>query len=208
MQTLHPRRRLALCMLTLAAAATCAPGAVLAQGAGPGCAGGALACQDLGGFAASALRINITRKDGATAYQGVRTTVRVHNTGDKPLVLGYREGSNRISDDQGNVYTFRKPTVAGIGIVGRQGADGQFALAPGQAREFSLEGVLQYASQRTVAGKVFTHDFTLVEMQAVSATQLRLVRDHAVSFPELAATPTAQRIDAAAQLIDSLRKKH
>lgn len=213
MQTLHhPRRWLALA--ALAPALVFAAGTASAQ-AGGGCAGVvAAACQDLGAFVATALRINVTHKDAPTAYQGVRTTVRVRNSGDKPLVLAYREGSSRVSDDQGNLYTWRKPDVAGIGIAGRQGTDGQFVLAPGQAREFSLDGVLQYARSRTVAGKVFTHDMTLVELQAVSPTQLRMVREHAVSFTDLrasmpaAAAPVTQRLDAAAQLIDSLRKKH
>ncbi|MFA6262523.1 MAG: hypothetical protein WC760_13735 [Bacteroidia bacterium] len=169
----------------LLAAACCTVHVAVAAPPPEGCDPGVLACQALGGFVASAVRINVTRKDANTAYQGVRTTIRLFNHGPRPLVLAYREGSSRVSDDNGNVYGWRRAEVAGIGVVSRGKADAQFVLASGESREFSVDGVLQYSRARTVAGNVFTHDLTLVEMQPISPTQVRMVRDHLLSFTNL-----------------------
>jgi hypothetical protein len=203
-------RRRVLCAAALWAASA---GPVFAQAAQParaGCDGGAgaQACKDMGDFLVSAVRVTVSRKDANTAYQGVRTLLRLQNVSNRPLALGYREGSSRVTDNNGNVYTWGRTQVQGIGIVSRQAADAQFVLAPGQAREFTLENVLQYSRARVVAGNVFTHDFTLVEMAAASPTQVRMVREHAVSLSDLsAATGAAGSVAAegATRLIEALR---
>jgi hypothetical protein len=162
--------------------------------AATGCASvsGVQACQNLGPFLASAVRVGISRKDAPTAYLGVRTTVRFQNVSDRPLILAYRVGSQKVTDDKGLVYNWNRGSyelkaISGIGFVTRDSADPQFVLRPGESREASFEAVLQYSMRRDVPGTVYTHDLTIVELEAASARQVRTVRDHAVSFTGLRA---------------------
>ena len=161
--------------------------------AAPGCeiVTGALACQNLGPFLASATRVTLSRKDAPTAYVSVRTTVRFQNVSDRPVILAYRVGSQKVTDDKGLVYNWNRgsyelKSIAGIGLVTRDSADPQFVLAPGEARDASFEGVLQYSMRREVPGTVYNHDLTIAQLEVVSGRQVRTVRDHAVSFANLA----------------------
>lgn len=104
-------------------AAFIALGVAAGQGvqAAPGCetVTGVLACQNLGPFLASATRVTLSRKDGPTAYVGVRTTVRFQNVSDRPLILAYRVGSQKVTDDKGLVYNWNRgsyelKSIAGI----------------------------------------------------------------------------------------------
>jgi hypothetical protein len=194
--------------LAAACAAAAFGAAALATGpvhAAPGCesVSGVQACQNLGPFLASAVRVGISRKDGPTAYVGVRTTVRFQNVSDRPLILAYRVGSQKVTDDAGLVYNWNRGSyelkaISGIGFVTRDGADPQFVLRPGEAREASFEGVLQYSMRRQVPGTVYTHDLTIVELEVASSRQVRMVRDHAVSFPGLRAGAAGGAAPAAA----------
>jgi hypothetical protein len=154
--------------------------------AASGACGGTPNCSDLGPFTATVVKVNVTRQDNVTAYQGVRTTVRFTNTGSEPLILGYRDRSSSVTDNNGLAYRWSSK-AHGIGTVSRNGADAQFRLAPGQSREAAFEGVLQYSMRRQVAGSVFTHDITLVELVPVGVNQLREARDHMLSFSGLTA---------------------
>jgi hypothetical protein len=144
-------------------------------------------CQNLGPFTATVTKVNVTRQDSVTAYQGVKTTVRFTNIGRQPLVLGYRDKTSAVTDDKGLAYRWSSKAT-GIGLVSRGVADPQFQLASGESREASFEGVLQYSMRRQVAGNVFQHDFTIVELAQVGPRQIRELRDHAVSFSQLSAT--------------------
>ena len=154
--------------------------------AADGCAGVAH-CRDLGAFTATVTQVKVTRKDAPTGYQTVRTTLRLTNTGDRPLALGWRSGASLVSDDQGLAYTWSNK-AHGIGVVDRHGADAQFQLAPGESRVASFDGVVQYDMRRQVAGTVFAHDITLVELAPLGARQLRTVRDHLVALSGLTAS--------------------
>ncbi|HEY1132484.1 MAG TPA: hypothetical protein VGF12_23965 [Roseateles sp.] len=158
----------------------------VAMGAGDPCAGVAN-CRNLGPFTAAVVKVNVTRQDNVTAYQGVRTTVRFTNVSDRPLILGYRDRSSAVSDNQGLAYRWSAKAY-GIGVVARGSADPQFQLAPGESREASFDGVLQYSMRRQVAGNVFSHDITIVELGLVGAQQVRELRDHAVGFTGLTGT--------------------
>jgi len=144
-------------------------------------------CQNLGPFTATVVKVNVTRQDNVTAYQGVQTTVRFTNVGQQPLVLGYRDKTSAVSDNNGLAYRWSSK-ASGIGIVARGSADPQFRLAPGESREASFDGVLQYSMRRQVAGNVFQHDLTIVQLAQVGPQQIREVRDYAVSFSQLTAT--------------------
>lgn len=147
-------------------------------------------CQNLGPFTAAVVGVNVTRQDSTTAYQGVHTTIRFTNTGNKPLVLGYRDKTSAVSDNNGLAYRWSSKAI-GMGVVSRGSADPQFQLAPGESREASFDGVLQYSLRRQVAGNVFQHDITLVQLALVGPQQVREVRDFALSFPQLRATSGA-----------------
>lgn len=157
-----------------------------AMAAGDPCAGVAN-CRNLGPFTATVVKVNVTRQDRVTAYQGVRTTVRFINVSDRPLILGYRDRSSAVSDNQGLAYRWSAKAY-GIGVVARGSADPQFQLAPGESREASFDGVLQYSMRSQVAGNVFSHDITIVELGLVGAQQVRELRDHAIGFTGLTAS--------------------
>lgn len=144
-------------------------------------------CRNLGPFTATVVKVNVTRQDSVTAYQGVRTTVRFTNVSDRPLILGYRDHSSAVSDNQGLAYRWSAKAY-GIGVVARGSADPQFQLAPGESREASFDGVVQYSMRRQVAGNVFSHDITIVELGLVGGQQVRELRDHAVGFTGLIAS--------------------
>jgi hypothetical protein len=144
-------------------------------------------CQNLGNFTATVIKVNVTRQDAVTAYQGVRSTVRLTNTGAAPLVLGYRDHSSVVSDNNGLAYRWSSKAT-GIGVVSRGSADPQFRLAPGVSRDASVEGVVQYSRRRPVAGNVFSRDITLVELSLVGDRQVREARDHVLNFAGLTAT--------------------
>jgi hypothetical protein len=144
-------------------------------------------CRNLGPFTATVVKVNVTRQDSVTAYQGVRTTVRFTNIGDRPLILGYRDHSSAVSDNRGLAYRWSAKAY-GIGVVARGSADPQFQLAPGESREASFDGVVQYSMRRQVAGNVFSHDITIVQLAVVNGQQVRELRDHAVGFTGLTAS--------------------
>ncbi|MEP7282599.1 MAG: hypothetical protein ABI696_11530, partial [Rubrivivax sp.] len=150
------------------------------------CAGQAH-CQNLGHFTATVIKVNVTRQDTVTAYQGVRSTVRLTNTGSVPLVLGYRDHSSVVSDNNGLAYRWSSKAT-GIGVVSRGSADPQFRLAPGESRDATFEGVVQYSMRSQVAGNVFSHDITLVELNLVGDRQVREARDHGLNFSGLTAS--------------------
>lgn len=179
-----PPRVLAMRLLGVAASALitlCAP----ARAADP--CQGIPHCQNLGPFTATVVKVNVTRQDNVTAYQGVRTTVRFTNTSPQPIVLAYRDKSSAVSDNNGLAYRWSSKAT-GIGVVSRGVADPQFHLSPGETREASFDGVVQYSMRRQVAGNVFQHDITIVQLAQVGPQQIREVRDYALSFSGLSAT--------------------
>lgn len=189
MQTLNlvfPRLLLAaVSALALAAPAQASTAACAQEGA-------VQACQDFGHFTVSATRVHVTRAAGKDrrkpAAQGVRTHVRVRNTGSEALVLAHRLGTSRLVDDRGQIHGFEphEPRrVGGIGLLRKGQADSQFQLAPGQAREFWIEASMRYDPRVIQPGNAFTHDFTLVEMRKGDGPMISLVGDHPVSFSGL-----------------------
>lgn len=154
-------------------------------------AGAVLACQDFGAFTASAVRAQRLlhpAKGGQRPSQGLRTTVRVHNHGEAPLVLAYRVGSARAVDDNGNLHAHdagNANRVGGIGVVAKGRADTQFELAPGQSREFWVANAMPYDPRRVTPGRVYTQDLTLVELRADGNGRVALLRDHVLQLGPL-----------------------
>jgi hypothetical protein len=179
-------RPVLLSIRSFAAATLTAIALPAALAANDPCAGVAN-CRNLGPFTATVVKVNVTRQDSVTAYQGVRTTVRFTNISDRPLILGYREHSSAVSDNQGLAYRWSAKAY-GIGVVAGASADPQFQLGPGESREASFDGVVQYSMRRQVAGNVFSHDITIVQLAVVNGQQVRELRDYAVGFTDLTAS--------------------
>lgn len=155
---------------------------------------GAPNCRVDGPLMSQVVKVNVTDSGRVTAYHSVRTTLRIRNLGSQPVIVGYRTGSASLTDNQGHSYAWgRSGTsearyVQGIGEVSRNGADPQFRLAPGEAREASFERILQYNKRNAVPGNVFSLDLTLAQLAVIGNRQLRTEREYAVSFSNLTAS--------------------
>lgn len=138
-------------------------------------------CQDLGGFAVEVTRLLPAKPQGAA--HPVRAEFRVRNTGNVPIALGLVSGSPLLIDENGNRYQVGNTNVHvhGIGMVTRDRASLQFALAPGQSRGFALDfnGYGRFPMARRFAASL-----TLAQLEPLPGNQVRTVREHAVSLAE------------------------
>jgi len=179
-----------------------------------------VACQVQGPVQASVVRVNVTDSGGVTAYHTVRTTLRLRNLGEQALILGYRNKSGAVSDNNGLAYRWSSK-ADGIGLVDTNVADPQFRLAPGESREASFESTLQYSTRHSVPGNVFQHDLTIALLQIVGPSQVRATSDLAFSFANLSASggltglgnvanppnaPNAQTVNKVVDLFKSLKR--
>lgn len=155
---------------------------------------GAPNCRVDGPLMSQVVKVNVTDSGRTNNYHSVRTTLRIRNLGNEPIIIGYRVGSASLTDDRGNAYGWGRSStsetryVQGIGEVSRNRADPQFRLAPGEAREASFERILQYRKGHTVPGNVFSLDLTLAQLAVIGNQQVRTQRDYALSFSQLTAS--------------------
>src|SRR5262249_30988206 len=94
------------------------PLGIPAPGGGPACGPGT-GCQDTGTFT---ITLAQTAAAGSGNNQLVRLGLRVKNKTNQPLVLAYKAGTNRASDEQGNSYGWGRPgthdgSAQGIGTL-------------------------------------------------------------------------------------------
>lgn len=68
-------------------------------------------------------------------------------------------------------------------MVRRGSADPQFALQPGESRPFTL-GFSRTGKPN--GATAFSADIVLAQLEILPGNQIRTVREHAVSFPQLA----------------------
>jgi hypothetical protein len=184
-----------------------APGTQAAVPASDPCAPAPNRCSNAGPFVAQVAQVTVANSGGVTAYQTVRITLNIRNVSAQPLILAYRLGTHVLIDDRGNRYNYynnRPQRVSGIGISQPGSADAQFRLAPGQSRNATFESVIQYSTRRTVLGNVYNFDLVLDQLEPLSPTQVRTVREYALNYTSLApmaASPLAlpQGGDDAAQ---------
>lgn len=181
---------------TTAAAATPAPEATPATA---DACGGRANCRDFGAFAAEAVRVSKGRLGGG--YEQVRLEFRVVNHGAAPLILGLQGHGGGLIDERGERWVLdsqRPGRVTGIGVVYRGRADPQFRLAPGQTGRAAVEFV-RYGTDN--GSRSFSADLGLVELEVLPGQQVRTVREHALSFPQLqlgTLAPAAPGTDSAA----------
>ncbi len=146
-------------------------------------------------------------------HHTIKVAVRFRNVSNQPLALGYRSTTSSATDELGNRYYWgtagtHDQSASGIGYVTGRGADPQFVLQPGQSR-IATFALFRPQAARLQHGTSFTYDVTIVQLETLPSNQVRVARDHVVSFPGLTAgaTPSATSTDAAAKLIDALRKR-
>jgi len=112
---------------------------------------------------------------------------RVTNHGTAPLVLGFLSDSGQMLDEQGERYTVKyvyRDRVAGIGQVRRNSSiDPQFVLQPGESRPFTL-GYSRTGAPNGARG--YSADLVLAQLELLPGNQVRIVREHSISFPQLA----------------------
>lgn len=180
------------------------------------CAGVNKPCYDAGPFTAVLLGLTPTM---STRHHSVRMTIAFKNLTDQPLILGYKNASNSMTDNLGNPYYWGRAgtydgSVQGIGIVipGRS-SDSSFRLPPGQSRNATFS-MVRYEAARKPIGASFTLDTVIIELRVLpNGQQTEIVREHSVHLPDLtggggAVAPSVEGLsEAGRKLGDIFRKK-
>ncbi|HEV2424444.1 MAG TPA: hypothetical protein VGZ29_06430 [Terriglobia bacterium] len=114
----------------------------------------------------------------------IDTTVHFVNKTNRPLVLGYTDGSGMAIDDQGNRYGINgyagPNAVRGIGKVVNNQIDPKFVLQPGQAGDALFE--LIWRPSGGAVGQTFEYDFTVREANALEGGQFTLGAEFPLRF--------------------------
>lgn len=155
-----------------------APGAVAPSIADP--CNGSPRCASNGPLAVDVVQLTASTK---SSNHYVRVTLRARNVGSDRLIVAYQTNSGVMLDNYGNRYTVDSRVneqVSGIGQVSRQKADPQFALQPGQARNFTLE-YSRYVG-KTAIGTVYSPSFVLEQLEILPSQQIRSVRELSFSY--------------------------
>jgi hypothetical protein len=141
----------------------------------------------------------------------IQVTLKVTNAGTAPLYLGYHSGSSGAVDDLGNRYYYGRASThdtsfRGIGLVTGRAADPQFRVDPGSSRTATFS-VIRFEGARQQQGTSWTWDLALDELEILPSRQVRVARQHALSFPDLAkgGAATASVDDAARGLVEGVK---
>jgi hypothetical protein len=124
------------------------------------------------------------RTSDVNGLKVIDTTVHFVNKTNRPLILGYTDGSGMAIDDQGNRYGINgyagPNAVRGIGkVVGNQ-IDAKFVLQPGQGGDALFE--LLWRPSGGAVGQSFEFDFTVREANAVEGGQFTLGGEFPLRF--------------------------
>lgn len=127
-----------------------------------------------------------------TGQQGnnhhVRINFRARNLTSERVIASYQTNSGVLLDNYGNRYIVdsrMNERVRGIGQSSRQKADPQFALQPGEARNFTLE-YSRYVG-KTAIGTVYSPDLVLEQLEILPSQQIRSARELNFNFPNVTA---------------------
>ncbi len=177
------------------------------------CAGKAR-CYGAGPFVAEVAQFT-TSTEGNRKYHVLRTNVKVRNVSSQPIILAYKATSDGATDNLGNRYYWGTAgtydmSVSGIGKVEGRNVDPQFVLRPGESRTATFSLVRKDANGREL-GTSWTQDLTLVQLEILPSNQVRVGREYAVSFKDLASGATDAGSAAAQQagkkLFDAVRAR-
>lgn len=179
-------------MLIPAALLTVAlPWSLTAQAADP-CAGIAR-CYSTSTFSATLTDF----RESAGAYDRILSvTLRITNTLDRPLILGYVAGSALATDDQGNRYQMSQGSLRGLGEVRGNTFDAKFTLRPGESADARFE--LSFRPGNAILGTQFALELAIREIDALAGNQYRLGREHSLQYRGLGEAPVVATAPAAA----------
>lgn len=124
------------------------------------------------------------RTSDVNGLKVIDTTVHFVSKTNRPLILGYADGSGMAIDDQGNRYAINgyagTNAVRGIGkVVGNQ-IDAKFVLQPGQGGDALFE--LIWRPSGGAVGQTFEFDFTVREANALEGGQFTLGGEFPLRF--------------------------
>jgi hypothetical protein len=194
-----------------------AAGAAGAAAAGAGAAAGAALpagdpCQGFANCASSGPVVAKLAGVTAAAPQGNNqvVTVRVafQNLGTTPLILNYKQGSGIMLDEKGQQYKVesRPESVQGIPVSTRDKASSQFSLRAGETRNATFQ-FRRYVG-KVPPGTVFSPSLVVEQYELLPSNQLKLEREHALSFGEVrSGAGAANAVEALKNLGDLLKKK-
>jgi len=158
-------------------------------------------CSEVATFAASVTDF----RTSASGYSRLATaTVRIRNKTDRPLVLGYVQGSGVVIDELGNRYaidTRDANNVRAIGVITRTTFDPKFTLQPGESSDARFQ-FSWYAGKKAI-GTVFQLEATLREIDPAAGTQMKLGREHVVQFHTLTDGALAAKVETPAPAADA-----
>lgn len=151
-------------------------------------------CAEVASFAATVTDFRTSTRD---RYKVITATIRFQNKLNRPLILGFVEGSGVATDDQGNRYQlYGNEAVRAMGIINRQGLDPKFVLEPGQASDARFELTWQ-ARRSDIFGLSFVLELAVREIIPVQGRQYRLGVEHALRIDGLGDQPAAPATPAA-----------
>jgi len=165
-----------LLSLALVACAFAAPGAFAAES----CSGRSH-CSEVSTFVAA---VSDFRTSAVGSSRLVTAVVSFQNKTDRPLVLGYVDGSGVVLDEHGNQYKVSGSNgVRGIGEIKRNTFDPRFTLQPGERSDARFE--LSFYPGQAILGVQFQLEMAIREIDSVTGNQHRLGREHALRFAGL-----------------------
>lgn len=130
------------------------------------------------------VQVTDLRNSTSGRYRVVTATLRFRNKLDRPLILGYVNGSGVVTDDLGNRYVIGSNGVRGIGVLGGNQVDTKFTLAPGETSEARFE--YTWEPGRAIVGTRYDMDLTVREVDPVSGSQFKLGRERVLHFASAA----------------------
>jgi hypothetical protein len=163
-------------------------------------------CVASGAFTAEVTDVVPSR---AGRHHVLQLSVKVTNASSRPLILGYTSTTSGAVDNLGNRYYFGRAgthdvSFRGIGLVTSRAADPQFQVAPGGTRTATFT-VTRFEASGKELGTSWTWDVALEELETLPGGQVRSLRQHAISFPDLAAGGAAPAADAASSLLKGVK---
>jgi hypothetical protein len=145
-------------------------------------------------------------------YHHMMVRIAFQNVGSAPLIINYKQDTGKAIDERGGEYVVdsrNRNSVQGIPISTRDRASSQFTLGPGESRTASFDFGRYTGS--VPAGTRLNPSIAVEQYELLPSNQLRLEREHALSFGEIggggsgAAAPNLN--DAIKGLSDLLKKR-
>lgn len=113
----------------------------------------------------------------------ITATVRFTNRTERPLTLGYVNGSGVSLDDRGNRHVvYGNGAVRGIGEISTSTFDPKFTLRPGESSDARFELVFRPTVRNTILGTTYDLDLAIRQIDPISGGQFRLGREYSLHF--------------------------